>query len=59
MVKRFQLRTKCVDVEMARAYLCAAEGELEIAVEAYLGDETWVGEQGERRGRGRRRGFMW
>jgi hypothetical protein len=53
LVKRFQLRTKCVDVKMAEVYLEAADGGLEEAVETYRGDEGWVKEQEERERRGK------
>jgi len=45
-VKRFQLRTKCVDARMAEAYLASAAGGFEGAVTQYLEDEEWVREQG-------------
>jgi len=45
-VKRFQLRTTCVDARMAEAYLASAAGGFEGAVTQYLEDEEWVREQG-------------
>jgi hypothetical protein len=63
LLKRFQITTKCVDVKMAEAYLDAAGGRLEEAVDAWRGDEGWVREQEERERRGKGivsgRGMMW
>jgi hypothetical protein len=63
LLKRFQITTKCVDVKMAEAYLDAAGGRLEEAVETWRADEGWVREQEgrERRGKGivSGRGMMW
>jgi len=53
LVKRFQVRTKCVDVKMAEAYLDSASGGFEGAVTQYLEDEGWVREQEERERRGK------
>lgn len=65
LVKRFQLRTKCVDAKMAEAYIDAAEGEggFEEAVKQFCEDEGWVHEQEERERRGKGivsgRGMIW
>lgn len=52
-VKRFQLATKCVDAEMARVYVAAADGRVDEAAAAWRRDEAWVREQEQREQRGR------
>ncbi|EWC47141.1 hypothetical protein DRE_03510 [Drechslerella stenobrocha 248] len=38
---RFQLASKCVDYDLANAYLDAADGQLDAALKQYAADEQW------------------
>ncbi|KAJ6263574.1 hypothetical protein Dda_2138 [Drechslerella dactyloides] len=40
-VTRFQVATKCVEYDIARVYLAAADWDLDAAVERYIADEAW------------------
>ncbi|KAK6524851.1 hypothetical protein TWF281_011752 [Arthrobotrys megalospora] len=40
-LKRFQIRTKCVEYEIAKVYLEESEWDLEKAVEKWVADERW------------------
>ncbi len=54
-LKRFQLRTKCVDVTMAEVYLKDAGWDERVAEERWWEDERWSREhplKGEQRKRG-------
>lgn len=41
VLKRFQVRTKCVEIEVAKVYLDQSGWDLEKAVERWKEDERW------------------
>jgi hypothetical protein len=59
-IRRFMVQTKCSDYAVAELYLRGAQGEFEVAVESYRGDEEWERRNplkagGKGKGKGRRK----
>ncbi|KAF3920040.1 hypothetical protein ABW21_db0206665 [Orbilia brochopaga] len=40
-IARFQVAAKCIDYDVAKGYLAAADWDVDIAAERYLADEAW------------------